>query len=222
MAVPAAAWAGRVLWKIDATHDGMPRVIKRIHKCPGRLLIIIIVTYMYYQCQYCSVLKIDACSLIYLAKSDLLQVARQMYQDLRITRAVYDEVVVEGKKRNRPDAYVLDASVQNRVLSVVAYDGSFPPEMSGMGKGESETVQESKSKKCPALLDDIRSKSYAARTGLEYTSVDLLLIEALARKRISAEEFGEYARRLARACSMRAERFAELLRIGMIIGGAGK
>jgi len=177
---------------------------------------------MYYKCLYCSVLKIDACSLIYLSKSDLLQVARQMYQDLRITRAVYDEVVVEGKKRNRPDAFVLEANVQNRALGVVAYDGTFPPEMSGMGKGESETVMESKSEKCPALLDDIRSRAYAARAGIEYTSVDILLIEALARKKISAEDFGECARRLAKVCGMRAERFAELLRIGMIIGGAGK
>ena len=98
MAVPAPARAGRALKKINANHDGKPQVIKRIHKCSGSIFIITIVTYMYYQCQYCSVLKIDACSLIYLAKSDLLQVARQLYQDLRITRAVYEEVVVEGKK----------------------------------------------------------------------------------------------------------------------------
>lgn len=181
-----------------------------------------IVTYKYHKHIYCSVLKIDACSLIYLAKSDLLPVARLMYQELRITRAVYDEVVVEGKKRSRPDAFVLDANVQNRGIGIVAFDGAFPPEMSGMGKGESETLMESASEKCPALLDDIRSRAYAARSGIEYTSVDILLIEALARKKISPEEFGEYARRLGKACGMRAERFAELLRIGMIVGGAGK
>lgn len=164
-------------------------------------------------------LKLDACSLIYLAKSDLLQVARQLYQDLRITRHVYEEVVVEGKKRNRPDAFVIDAGLEKKDLSVVAYRGEIPPELSKMGRGEAETVMESKAEKCAALLDDIRSKAYAARAGIEYTSVDVLLIEALARKRISADDFEEYARRLCKACSMRAERYAELLRIGKIIGG---
>lgn len=167
-------------------------------------------------------LKIDACSLIYLAKSDLLPVAAQLYRDLRITRSVYEEVVLEGKRRNRPDAYLVDAHVQNRKLAVVDFEGEIPPEIIAMGRGESETVMESKKEKCPALLDDIRSKAYAARSGIEYTSADILLIEALARKRISAEEFGEYARKLGKACSMRAERFAELLRIGMIVGGFGK
>jgi predicted nucleic acid-binding protein len=168
------------------------------------------------------VLKIDACSLIYLAKSDLLPVAQKLYRDLRITRAVYEEVVVEGRKRNRPDAFVVDSHVEKRALGVVDFNAKVPPELSAMGRGESETVMESRAESCPALLDDLRSRAYAARAGIEYTSVDVLLIEALARGKITPEEFGDYARSLAKACSMRAERFAELLRIGMIIGGAGK
>jgi predicted nucleic acid-binding protein len=183
---------------------------------------ITIVIYKYHRCQYCSVLKIDSCSLIYLAKSDLLPVAAQLYRDLRITRSVYEEVVVEGKKRNRPDAFLVESHVQSRKLGVVDFEGGLPAEMKAMGRGESETVMESQSEKCPALLDDIRSKAYAARSAIEYTSADILLIEALARKKITPEEFGDYARKLGKACSMRAERFAELLRIGTIIGGNGK
>jgi hypothetical protein len=81
---------------------------------------------------------------------------------------------------------------------------------------------ESKTEKCTALLDDVRSKAYAARRGIEYTSVDVLLIEALVKKKITMDDYEEYAQRLSRACSMRAERYAELLRIGKIIGGDGK
>jgi predicted nucleic acid-binding protein len=168
------------------------------------------------------VLKIDSCSLIYLAKSDLLPVAAQLYRDLKITRGVYEEVVVEGKKRNHADAFLVDSHIQNRKLGIVDFKGDVPAEMAAMGRGEAETVMESRSEKCPALLDDIRSKAYAARSGIEYTSADLLLVEALARKKITPEEFGDLARKLGKACSMRAERFAELLRIGTIIGGAGK
>ncbi len=178
--------------------------------------------YKYYKHHYCSVLKIDACSLIYLAKADLVPVARLLYRDLRITRGVYEEVVVEGRKRNRPDAFVVDSYIEKRAVGVVDFNGKIPPELAAMGRGESETVAESRAEDCPALLDDIRSRAYAARAGIEYTSVDVLLIEALARSRITPEEFGDFARSLAKACSMRAERFAELLRIGMIIGGAGK
>jgi len=168
------------------------------------------------------VLKIDACSLIYLAKSDLLPIARGLYRDLRITRGVYEEVVLEGRRRNRSDAFVVDSHIEKKAVGVVDFDGDIPPELVAMGRGESETVMESRAEKCPALLDDIRSRVYAARAGIEYTSVDVLLIEALARGKITPEEFGDYARTLAKACSMRAERFAELLRIGVIIGGAGR
>jgi predicted nucleic acid-binding protein len=168
------------------------------------------------------VLKIDSCSLIYLAKADLLPVTRQLYRDMRITRGVYEEVVVEGRKRNRPDAFVVDSYIEKRAIGVVDFNGRLPPELATMGRGESETVMEAHAESCPALLDDLRSRAYAARAGIEYTSVDVLLIEALARGKLTPEEFGDHARSLAKACSMRAERFAELLRIGMIIGGAGK
>jgi predicted nucleic acid-binding protein len=168
------------------------------------------------------VLKIDSCSLIYLAKSDMIPLAKLIYQNLRITRQVYDEVVVEGKKRNHPDAFVIDATVQKKMVGVVAFKSDIPAELAKMGPGEAETIMESKTEKCTALLDDVRSKAYAARRGIEYTSVDVLLIEALARKKITMDDFEEFARRLGRACSMRAERYAELLRIGKIIGGCGK
>jgi len=173
----------------------------------------------YYGCLYCNVLKIDACSLIYLTKADLQGVAKQLYRDLRMTGRVYEEVVVAGKRRGHPDAYVVDANVEKKNLGVVQFKGELPSELAKMGRGEAETMMAAKSEKCTALLDDLRSKTYAAGSGIDHTSVDVLLIEALAKKRISQDEFEEYAGRLAGASGMRAERYAELLRIGKLIGG---
>lgn len=164
-------------------------------------------------------IKADSCSLIYMAKAGMLGLVRDLYGGIRITDGVYDEVIVKGKEGGHPDAYMLDSEVGVGGISTVVFGGELPPRLSGLGRGERETIAEAREEECPALLDDVKSKIAASDLRVPYISTDMALVEALARDLIRTDEYESRVRTLSRVSGMRGERLAELIRIGRIIGG---
>ena len=53
----------------------------------------------------------DSTPLIYLAKVGGLDVIREVFQEIHIPEAVYDEAVTQGKTLNMPDASIIEKAV---------------------------------------------------------------------------------------------------------------
>jgi len=56
-------------------------------------------------------IELDASGLIYLAKAGLLDLVEDLYEEIIITDAVYQEVVIRGKAGGYPDALVIERAV---------------------------------------------------------------------------------------------------------------
>jgi predicted nucleic acid-binding protein len=162
-------------------------------------------------------IKIDACSLIYLVKSDLLSLAEDLYKEIRITDSVYDEVVVQGKRAGYPDAAIAEAEVKRKQIKIVHSKSKKEPSLASLGRGESDTIAEARTEGCPALVDDSRAKIVARKLNVPFLSVDIMLIEALARKKITMEDFQKMARDLNSVANFRSDKYADLLAIATIV-----
>jgi predicted HTH domain antitoxin len=57
------------------------------------------------------VIKLDASGLIYLTKAGLLDLVKDLYDEVIITDAVYHEAVLQGKAGGYPDALVIEQAI---------------------------------------------------------------------------------------------------------------
>jgi len=168
-------------------------------------------------------IKLDASSLIYLAKAGILDLIADLYQEVIITGAVYQEAVIEGKRRGHPDAFaiaraVADGRVRVLQLGPVARERLVKAGFPGrLGAGEQETIVEAQEQGCPAVLDDFHARATAAALRVALCGSDTLLLEGLLKKRIDGREYEDRVTRLAAAMGMRADDLAELLWLGRLI-----
>jgi predicted nucleic acid-binding protein len=167
--------------------------------------------------------KIDASGLIYLAKAGLFDLVASLYDEVIVTDAVYQEVVIQGKAGGYPDAFVIEqAIVEGRVrvqsLGPVARERlartNFPERL---GTGEREIIVEALEQGCLAVLDDLHARAVAAALGVVICGSDTLVLEGLLKGRISVTEYPKLVTRLAAVMGMRADDLAELLWLGRLI-----
>ena len=168
-------------------------------------------------------IKLDASSLIYLTKAGILDLLNDLYQEVIITGAVYQEAVIEGKRRGYPDAFAIERAVADgrvRVLQLgpVARERLVKAGFPGrLGVGEQETIVEAREQGCPAVLDDLHARATAAALQVPLCGSDTLLLEGLLKKRIDGREYEEKITRLAAAMRLRADDLAELLWLGRLV-----
>jgi len=163
------------------------------------------------------VIKLDASGLIYLTKAGLLNLVEDLYEEVIITDAVYQEAVLQGKAGGYPDALVIEQAIaeshiQVRQPSPAAgkrlVDARFPERL---GAGEREIIVEALEQKCLAVLDDLHARAAAVALGLSLCGSDTVVLEGLLRGRIGGEEYQTKVTRLATVLGMRADDLAELL-----------
>lgn len=129
-------------------------------------------------------LVFDADGLIKLAKSGILG---KLAQPIIISRQVFEEVVVEGKRRLFEDAFLVEDLIERKIIQVKAIPG--PAHRTGFGKGELSSLALYRREQAAAIVTDDRKFI----TLLEEENIPFLIpteiIVALAeRKRISTEE----------------------------------
>lgn len=168
-------------------------------------------------------IKLDASGLIYLTKAGLLDLVEDLYEEIIITDAVYQEAVIQGKAGGYPDALVIERAVAEGRIRVKQLSPSagkrlaeakFPERL---GTGEQETVVEALEQRCLAVLDDLHARVAAAALGLALCGSDTLVLEGLLRGRISEKEYQAKVTRLAAVMGMRADDLAELLWLGRLV-----
>ena len=167
--------------------------------------------------------KLDACSLIYLAKAELLDLAEELYDEVWITSEVYREAVIAGKEAGHSDALVIEQHVAAGRVRVRALSPEAQAKLqvttmpAKLGLGEQETIIEALEEGCLAVLDDFSSRTAAAMLGVSLCGSDTLLVEALLKQLITPADYEDKATRLASVMGMRADDLAELLRLGKLI-----
>ena len=131
----------------------------------------------------------NATPLIYLAKTDNLNLLKAIANQVYIPEAVFQEVVIEGKRLGEKDAYRVEKCINQEWLRVkevknlLSFD--FP-----LHYGELEVIslagQEGIKK---VLIDDAKARSVADLAGLQPVGTLWVILQAVKNRMMDFDEF---------------------------------
>jgi predicted nucleic acid-binding protein len=138
-------------------------------------------------------IKIDACSLIYLQKLDLIPHISRNLGDILITDEVYNEVINRGLEKGQSDAMRIKEQFDMGLIKQIEARGVMS---SFLDIGEAQTLAEVKiekdaGEKVVFISDDKKAKKEAIRNQVDMLGVDSLLVELYLKQILSADEFDE-------------------------------
>jgi hypothetical protein len=131
----------------------------------------------------------NATPLIYLAKTDNLNLLKAIANQVYIPEAVFQEVVIEGKRLGEKDAYRVEKCINQgwlrvkEVKNLLSFD--FP-----LHYGELEVIslagQEGIKK---VLIDDAKARSLADLAGLKPVGTLWVILQAVKNRMLDFDEF---------------------------------
>lgn len=129
---------------------------------------------------------VDASPIINLSLIEKLNLLKELYKEILITEAVYEEVVIEG--HNEPGSTELEKSIKKGWIKIIKVNDKLAVESlkEHFGKGEAETIIAGKEKSgYIVLLDDREARSKAHIMGLKVSGTIGVLLLAKKYKKIS-------------------------------------
>ena len=139
----------------------------------------------------------DSTPLIYLTKSSLATLLKEISQLKFTTTSVFEEVVREGKKKNAPEASLLEKLFKDEIIKVhsISNEGylNYVKEMSAVSKmqplheAEAEVLCLAKELNGIAIADDQVARSVARMLGIELHGTGYILGKIFGTGKIDKE-----------------------------------
>lgn len=143
-------------------------------------------------------LVLNATPLIYLARSGSLKILKSLNTPIYTPKAVYDEVVVEGRRLGKPGADLVDQYVREGVIIVRGPSHKaalsspvtrFPPEFERpLDMGEAEVLALAQELNCTAIIDEQVGRNLARLHGIAVHGTVYLLMLAYKTGAITKDE----------------------------------
>ncbi len=131
----------------------------------------------------------NATPLIYLAKANKLILLKKLVKEVFIPEAVFQEVVIEGKRLAENDAYRVEKAISQGWLTVkgvkdlLSFDFPLHP-------GETEVISLAKQEKIKTvLIDDAKARSAAEFADLKPVGTLGIILHAVKRRMLDFDEF---------------------------------
>ncbi|MHA1492250.1 MAG: hypothetical protein ACTSRI_21685, partial [Promethearchaeota archaeon] len=145
-------------------------------------------------------IKIDASSFIYSIKMNWINDLKKLYEELLITTSVYKEVILTGKKKNKPDAFIGEKLIRQKDIQIHRVEGNSQVDM-GLGEGETETILNTIELGCNCLIDDKKAIRIAESFNLNVINVPVSLLDAYKQHLIDDMKFEEFLQKWIIAAS---------------------
>ncbi len=131
----------------------------------------------------------NATPLIYLAKANQLGLLQAMVKQVFIPEAVYQEVVIEGKRLGEKDAYRVERAITQGWIMVQDVKVVYPVEIS-IHPGEVEVISLAKEKGIEAvLMDDAKARAASEIAGLRPIGTVWLILKAVKNHILDFDQF---------------------------------
>lgn len=121
---------------------------------------------------------------------DFIYILTQLYHELIITEAVYQEVIINGKKKGKHEAFIGEKLINNKKISIHKIDEELMDLKIGLG--ETEIIHNSINNKCPCMMEDKKAKRIAESFNLDVRKIPISLLEAYQNKIVNNLEFESY------------------------------
>ncbi len=154
---------------------------------------------------------VDACTLIYLAKADLLTFLKRLPYEYLIDNEVYNEAVIKGKEEGYVDAYLLEYYIKRqRIIKVVNVDISNELDYF-IGEGEASTYVLSIKENGVAVTSDRVAYRKMVKRNAKVVQTDLMFLNAYLNNTISKKELLDILNRLLAVGGTTPERVTFIL-----------
>jgi predicted nucleic acid-binding protein len=131
----------------------------------------------------------NATPLIYLAKADRLSLLYSVFEEVLIPGAVYEEVVLKGKRTGQTDAFLVEKSIEEGRISVRRVQRTHPVSVP-LHPGEVEVISLAVESGIETLLiDDARGRATAEMAGLKPRGTLWLILRAVKENLLSFDGF---------------------------------
>lgn len=137
--------------------------------------------------------------LIYLAKIGKLSLLKKLFRNVLIPGEVFNEVVIRGKENLHPDAFVIEAAVEEGWMEVKEIEAIRELEEFGIDSGEAQAISLAKTLDMPVLLDQTHARIAAKALGLKPSGTIFVLLAALRKKLLTYEEYQDSLEKLVKA-----------------------
>jgi len=148
----------------------------------------------------------DASTLIVLARIGELDTVYAIYGPIGITETVYEEVVIEGKKRSKDDALVVEAAIERGILTKVSLSSEerrladvLHASSPAYGLGECEAIAVAEVRKKLLLIEERKAKVLAKVRGVRYTIAQMIPLEGYIKGKIPYEKCQRMLEKVASA-----------------------
>jgi len=131
----------------------------------------------------------NATPLIYLAKANQLGLLQSMIKQVFIPKAVYREVVVEGKRLGEKYAYRIERAITQGWMIVQDIKIIYPVEIT-IHPGEVEVISLAKEKGIETVfMDDAKARAASEMAGLRPIGTLWLLLKAVKNHLLNFDQF---------------------------------
>jgi len=137
--------------------------------------------------------------LIYLAKIGQFSLLKKLFRKVLIPSEVFNEVIIRGKEHLHPDAFVIEAAVEDGWIEVKEIEALRELEEFGIDSGEAEAISLAKSLGVYILLDQTHARIAAKALGLKPRGTIFVLLAALRKKLFTYEEYQDSLEELVKA-----------------------
>lgn len=131
----------------------------------------------------------NATPLIFLAKANQLKILQTCVRQVFIPQNVFHEVVVEGKRLDKKDAYRVDQDIKQGWILVQEVEEIYPIEIP-IHPGEAEVISLAKEMGIEiVLIDDVKARTAGELAGLKPIGTLGILLKAIKDHKLNFEEF---------------------------------
>ena len=154
--------------------------------------IITIDKYTNKNCNQLNTIITNSVSLIHLFKANAESILKTSFEKVIISKKVYQETVISGKKKGYSDAFRIEKAIGDFIevedLETKYKSYAHKLQAMGLGPGEAETIALAKQLKVPAILDEKSARKAADYSGIEYFGTFYLIYRAAEKKPIPPKE----------------------------------
>ncbi len=162
-------------------------------------------------------LVLNSSPLIYLAKVGLLELLGDLPEAKVVPNSVFDEVVIKGKQKGAPDAFLVEKVISRGIMKVKTMKDSRSLQdllgVPGLHRADAEVLSMAQELKGTAVVDDEKARSVADASGIANHGTAYLLIKLQRLGALSRDEARDKLDEMIRLgwrCS--TEVYAEMLR----------
>ncbi len=127
--------------------------------------------------------------LIHLTKLGKIGYVIDHFNEILIPKAVYNELVIEGKENNYSESYIIEKYINEEKIIVINLKDFEKSQYPHLGKGETEALELAKQQNRLLIIDDKKARNVAQILRINFQTTIATMFELLISKKFDLFEY---------------------------------